>query len=252
MVRGATVRRMPATEDRPAQSPRLGPLTVPKASDVLAGELRERILDGEFAEGTALPPERELVAQTRMSRSTVRESLRILEVQGLLRIRTGRGGGAFVRRPGRESVARTVDLVIRGCGIRLDALLETREAIEPSCAALAAVHRTEADVAALEAATEAMADASAPIEEFLRANIDWHLAVAAAGRNEILAGLMTALSEAVHGATRAEAVRFSEPAVRERTVLAHRAVTRAIRDGDGAAAARRMARHVAAYAAEVR
>jgi DNA-binding FadR family transcriptional regulator len=58
------------------ETPRLGPLTVPKASDVLAAELRERILDGEFAEGTALPAERELVTQTRMSRSTVREALR--------------------------------------------------------------------------------------------------------------------------------------------------------------------------------
>ncbi|WP_037577759.1 FadR/GntR family transcriptional regulator [Phaeacidiphilus oryzae] len=234
------------------ETPRLGPLTVPKASDVLAAELRERILDGEFAEGTALPAERELVTQTRMSRSTVREALRILEVQGLLRIRTGRGGGAFVRRPGRESVARSVELVIRGHDIRLDALLETREAIEPSCAALAAVHRTDEDLAALEAATELMAEASAPIEEFLRANIDWHVAVATAGRNEILAGLMTALSAAVHGATRAESTRFADPEIRHQTVLAHRAVTRAIRAGDAPAASRRMARHVTAYAAEAR
>src|SRR5258708_23703235 len=51
---------------------RLTPLQVPKASDVLADDLRERILRGDFPEGTALPPERELVNQTRMSRATVR------------------------------------------------------------------------------------------------------------------------------------------------------------------------------------
>jgi DNA-binding FadR family transcriptional regulator len=71
----------------------LSPIDVPKASDVLVHDLRERILRGEFAEGTALPPERELVVQTRMSRTTVREALRILEVQGLVRIRAGRAGG---------------------------------------------------------------------------------------------------------------------------------------------------------------
>jgi len=53
---------------------RLSPVDVPKASDVLAGELRERILNGELAEGAPLPAERELVKQTQMSRATVRES----------------------------------------------------------------------------------------------------------------------------------------------------------------------------------
>jgi GntR family transcriptional repressor for pyruvate dehydrogenase complex len=83
--------------DRPPV--RLTPLPVPKASDVLADDLRERILLGEVPEGTALPTERDLVAQTHMSRATVREALRILEVQGLIRIKTGRAGGAFVQKP---------------------------------------------------------------------------------------------------------------------------------------------------------
>ena len=72
----------------------LKPVDVPKASDVLARELRERILSGELVEGTALPAERELVKQTQMSRATVREALRILEVQNLVRVRAGRAGGA--------------------------------------------------------------------------------------------------------------------------------------------------------------
>jgi len=94
-------------------------MEVPKASDVLANELRERILSGEYVEGTPLPPERELVVQTGMSRTTVREALRILEVQGLIRIKAGRAGGAFVRRPGEESVASSLELLIRGRQIRL-------------------------------------------------------------------------------------------------------------------------------------
>src|SRR5260370_13396616 len=126
------------------QPVRLTPMPVPKASDVLADDLRERILLGEFPEGTALPTERDLVVQTRMSRATVREALRILEVQGLIRIKTGRAGGAFVQKPGDESVAGSVALVIRGRRIRMAALLETREAVEPACAQLAARDRTHA------------------------------------------------------------------------------------------------------------
>ena len=70
----------PATPDSGPRrhAVRLTPLYVPKSSDVLADDLRERILRGDFPEDTALPPERELVKQTQMSRATVREALRRL------------------------------------------------------------------------------------------------------------------------------------------------------------------------------
>jgi GntR family transcriptional repressor for pyruvate dehydrogenase complex len=164
---------------------RLSPMKVPKASDVLANELRERILTGEFAEGTGLPAERDLVTQTRMSRTTVREALRILEVQGLIRIKAGRTGGAFVQQPGEEAMASTVNLLIRGRQIRLAALLETREAIEPFCARLASLNRTDDDLVVLDAANAAISDVTGDYVAFLEANVDWHVAVARASHNEI-------------------------------------------------------------------
>ncbi|MEU1180321.1 FCD domain-containing protein [Streptomyces sp. NPDC005820] len=228
-------------------TPRFRTLTVPKASDVLANEVRERILSGEFGEGTALPPERQLVEQTGLSRATVREALRILEVEGLLEIRPGRGGGAFVHRPGRESLANTVQLVIRGQGIRLEALHETREAIEPACAALAARRRTERDLEELDAAHAELTGAGADVQRFLRANVRWHTAVARAGGNELLIGFMSALSRSIHAATDLET--FLDVGVRELTARAHTRITEAIRAGDEAAAARRMTRHVCGFAA---
>ncbi|GGN10258.1 GntR family transcriptional regulator [Streptomyces fuscichromogenes] len=224
----------------------LAPVTVPKASDVLAAELRERILSSEFTEGAALPPERELVVQTQMSRATVREALRILEVQGLVRIKIGRGGGAFVQLPGKDSVASSVNLLIRGRKIRLSSLLETREAIEPYCARLAAVHRTDDDLAVLDAANRTIADEGSTMAGFLQANVDWHVAVATAGHNELLAGLMTALSRAIYTATENE--RFVNTEVRRVAARAHRSITDAIRAQDPEAAARRMTRHVHGYA----
>lgn len=231
---------------RPVQ---LEPMQVPKASDVLADDLRERILRGEFPEGTALPPERELVSQTRMSRTTVREALRILEVQGLVRIKTGRSGGAFVQQPGEEAVASTVSLLIRGRKLRMADLLETREAIEPICAQLAAKYRTEADLERLELANEAIADETGSLEDFLQANVDWHVAVAIASHNEILTGFMLALSRAIYASTDNKG--FIDIGVRRTTVRAHRTITEAIRDRDAEAAIRRMNRHVHAYAEAV-
>lgn len=225
---------------------RLPALEVPKASDVLANELRERILSGEYPEGTPLPPERELVVQTRMSRTTVREALRILEVQGLIRIRAGRSGGAFVQRPGQESVASSLELLIRGRQLRLASIHQTREAVEPSCARLAALHRTDSDLQRLEDTNDQVAAAES-LDAFLRANVAWHIAVAEAGHNEILVGIMMALSRAIHAATHNEG--FVNAEVRDIAVRAHRSVMRAVAERDPEAAVRRMARHVHTYAA---
>jgi DNA-binding FadR family transcriptional regulator len=108
------------------------------------------------------------------------------------------------------------------------------------------MHRSAGDLERLEAANEALTSA-ADLDEFLRANVDWHIAVAAAGHNEILTGIMMALSRAIYTTTNNEG--FVNDQVRSLAVLAHRSVTRAIEDRDEDAAYRRMTRHVHSYAA---
>jgi DNA-binding FadR family transcriptional regulator len=169
-------------------------------------------------------------------------------VQGLVRIKTGRAGGAFIQRPGEESIASTVNLLIRGRQIRMADLLETREAVEPACAQLAAVHRTDDDLGALDRANDAIA-ADGALSDFLQANVDWHVAVAVASHNELLTGFMLALSRAIYASTDNQT--FVDGEVRKTTVQAHRSITEAIRKRDSAAAVRRMQRHVHAYAEAV-
>jgi DNA-binding FadR family transcriptional regulator len=224
----------------------LKPVDVPKASDVLARELRERILNGELEEGVALPAERELVKQTQMSRATVREALRILEVQNLVRVRAGRAGGAFVQRPTTKSMASSVSMLIRGRQIKLADLMETREALEPFCAELAARNRTDDDLGVLDRANDDIADPAADLSTFLQANLDWHVGVALAGHNELLIGFMTALSQAIYTGT--ENAAFVDDEVRAVTARAHRSITTAIRSRDADTASRRMRRHVHSYA----
>jgi GntR family transcriptional repressor for pyruvate dehydrogenase complex len=200
----------------------LTPVDVPKASDVLARELRERILSGELVEGTAL------------------------EVQNLIRVRAGRAGGAFVQRPTTKSMANSVSMMIRGQRIRLADLMETREALEPFCAELAARNRTDDDLAMLDKANRDIADPEADLPAFLQANLDWHVGVAMAGRNELLIGFMTALSHAIYTGT--ENAAFVDDDVRAVTHRAHKSITNAIRSRDAEAAGRRMRRHVHSYA----
>lgn len=106
------------TIDETPQGFTLGPISVPKASDVLANHLREQILRGELSEGSALPVERELASSVGLSRGTVRDALRVLEIEGLVTTRPGRAGGSFVRRPDATTLQRSLNVLVTGRGIR--------------------------------------------------------------------------------------------------------------------------------------
>lgn len=234
---------------QPAAS--IGRIAVPKASDLLAMRLREQILSGAFAVGDVLPTERDLVRETGLGRSSVREALRILENQGLIVTRPGRNGGSQVQRPNRGAVEDSIALFIRGQALRLGALLDVREGVEPVAAKLAALHRTSEDLDRLDAlgAELAAAHAAEDVPRFLRLNLDWHLAVVRASRNELLIAFMSAISQAIHAATDLE--NFNPEGVRAATLRIHDRVVAAIRAGDADAAERRMRRHVHAYVEHV-
>jgi DNA-binding FadR family transcriptional regulator len=224
-------------------------LRVPRASDVLADHLRTRILNGEFEPGTFLPTERDLAAQSGLGRSSVREALKTLEIQGLIAVRSGRNGGSEVIRPTPETLARSVGMFIRGSQVRLTALIDVRRIIEPACAELAAERRDDDDLRELATLNEAMSGNVYDTPEYLRANVDWHIRVAIASHSELLAGLLMAISEAVLDWT--DLRRLVVQQLREETIYAHARILEAIADGDRDAAGRRMRKHIEAYGAAV-
>ena len=228
----------------------LSPIQVPKASDVLADSLREQILDGRLRVGATLPNERDLAERAGLSRASVREALRILEVEGLIATRTGRNGGSEVVRPGLDTIERTIGIFIRGQNIRLASVLEVREAIEPHAARLAALHRTEQDLAALQESHERLVRQVDDVGAFLRANLDWHVNVVLAAHNELLSAFVAAFAQTVYQST--ELQEFSPSDIRQTVARAHQGVMDAIEAGDGEAAWRRMARHVGAYVQRVK
>jgi DNA-binding FadR family transcriptional regulator len=234
------------SDGQPFELASLERVFVPKASDVLAKQLRDWILDAELADGTPLPPEREIVATSGLSRASVRESLRVLEVEGLVETRPGRNGGTVVRRPGRDALSRSLELFVRSQGVRLQALLEAREALEPPSARFAAIHRTDDDLAGIERAQRACEAALVDTSGFVDANLEWHLAIVQASHNEPLIAFMTAISHAIRGATGGPTL--TSPATLQLVVRSHRRVMDAIVARDADAAARRMQRHVSAYA----
>jgi DNA-binding FadR family transcriptional regulator len=129
-----------------------------KAHEEVAEDLRSRILSGDLAVGDRLPPEDELTEQFGVARTTLREALRVLESQGLIRIRRGRGGGPIVTQPDLAPLAAALSASLQLRGTTIGDLDRARRMIEPQVAGELAATRDESDVKALR---EAVADASA-------------------------------------------------------------------------------------------
>jgi GntR family transcriptional repressor for pyruvate dehydrogenase complex len=241
-------------KDRPsARRLSLGRVRPTKSSDALADALRERILTGDFGEGAPLPSERDIVDETGLGRGSVREALRVLEVEGLIRTKTGRYGGAFTARPDESGLTRFVSLFVRGRSVPMQALLEARTTIEPSLAYYAALNHTPDDARALEAACAAM-EATLDGTDFGRWNRAWHYCVATASHNELLVAFLASISSAIAQASDAHAKVFEGTVfeeIRSAVIRAHRGVTDAVLRGQADAAKRRMERHLTAYAATV-
>ena len=124
-------------------------ISEPKSPAIFAQRLRRHILRGQYMRGDQLPTERELASESRLGRGSIREALRILEAQGLVQTHAGRHGGSVVSRPSDHLLAQQIDSYAKTRALSLRALVDARAAIEPMVAQLAAMHRTEDDLAAL-------------------------------------------------------------------------------------------------------
>ena len=172
----------------------------------------------------------------------------MLEVEGLVSTKPGRNGGSTIRRPGPEGVSRSLGSFVRGQQIPFDAVLEAREALEPALAYLAAVHRTDADIAAIAKAANEMVEAGDHNPRFVAANTRWHWAVAQASQNRLLVAVVSACGDLLHQSNVED---FVSSSVREAVIRAHGGIESAIRAKDAEAAQRRMARHVKSYRTQV-
>ncbi|WP_431284541.1 FadR/GntR family transcriptional regulator [Humitalea sp. 24SJ18S-53] len=222
-------------------------VSAPKSYDLLASQLREAILTGDIPEGSRLPTERELVIQTGLSRGSVREALRMLATEGLVNPRRGRLGGNMVSLPGSENLAHLIGQFVRGRKISVHALHETRELIEPLLARIAAQRRTPQDLDRLWALQNELVAAAGNFQRFSIVNVQWHLAVAEASGNELLATFLKSLSFGVAAATTTEVYNTTE--TRNAVIKIHDMINQAIEQQDGDKAERYMRRHLTATTA---
>jgi len=159
----------------------------PKVAELVAAQLRRRIVKGELATGEALPPEAELMRQFSVSRATLREAFRVLEFQSLITVQRGAHGGARVQEPDPDVVARAAGLVLEYRQTTLQDIYDARVLIETPCAGLLAVNRTPEIIARLR---ESLAEADAVRDDprrLIRAHTDFHALLAGLAGNNTLA-----------------------------------------------------------------
>ncbi|WP_433461932.1 FadR/GntR family transcriptional regulator [Spirillospora sp. CA-128828] len=159
---------------------------VPKMAELVAAQLRRKIVRGELAGGEALPAETALMEEFSVSRPTLREAFRVLESEALISIRRGARGGARVQVPQGEVAARYAGLVLQYRGTTLQDLYEARNLIETPCAGLLARRATESDLDRLRTAVR---EAELLIDDppsFIRAHMQFHALVVDLSGNETM------------------------------------------------------------------
>ena len=166
---------------------------LPKAGELVARNLRNRIIRGEIPEGAMLPPEQEMVHQFGVSRPTLREAIRILESEQLLEITRGLKGGAKVLRPNVDVAARYFGFLLQSNGVQLSDVFRTQVMIEPAAVRyLAREHRPET-VAKLRECLQQEEEAQDATERAL-AIAQFHRLIVEETRNTTLILLVSMLS----------------------------------------------------------
>jgi GntR family transcriptional regulator, transcriptional repressor for pyruvate dehydrogenase complex len=200
------------------------------------------IFAGRLPVGTRLEAEREFAERLGVSRTVVREAVRILVTKGLLETR--HGVGTTVRAMTREEIVKPLDLYLRSCGqpITIDQLHQVRSILEVENAGLAAEQATEADIAGLRELCAAMEQASGEPEDFAELDAEFHRRLAQTTHNPLLMVLLDSTRDLM---AEIRALVGREHGLYGRVMPTHRRILERIEAHDAPSARQAMREHLA-------
>jgi GntR family transcriptional regulator, transcriptional repressor for pyruvate dehydrogenase complex len=205
----------------------------PKTGEVVADYLRRQIARGELNIGDHLRPEDELTAEFGVARTTLREGLRILESQGLIRIRRGRGGGGVVTQPDLDHIATALAVALQLQGTTMGDLDDARQLLEPQLVSLLAQHHHDQDIVALSEAIDAASAAAEAndTDAFGRAAAFVHETIMEQAGNRTLATVSRLLHGLVAAYYQRSASKSDQPRM-QRAVRSYRKLLSLVEAGD--------------------
>jgi len=171
------------------------PLRRDKLYKQVADQIQGLIVAESLRPGDKLPGERELAERLGVSRTVVREAIRVLGVRGLVKVKAG--CGTYVQEPSPKDAAAPIELLLklRQCPDSFNNLYEIRYMIEVEIAGLAAERATDEDYAAMEAAIEGMTAHLNDPEQFTHYDLTFRSALAVATHNDLFSVLLSAISD---------------------------------------------------------
>jgi GntR family transcriptional repressor for pyruvate dehydrogenase complex len=222
----------------------------PKLPERVAAAIVEEIVSQGLEAGDRLPIEQDLRERLHVGRASVREALRILEVHGLISLRSGPGGGPVVTDVGAHDVARTFSLYLNISRARIEELVGARLVIEPIVARMAAENRDPEALQRLQAAMAQEEAVPANDARYIKAANDFHYAVNSMTGNKVIDLLATSLKELYTSRVVSSGIasRTTEPTIRNE----HRKIGTAILDGNAKKAEKLMRSHMELYLERMR
>ncbi len=212
-----------------------------RLSQVAVRQIEEMIAKRELQPGDCLPGERELVRQLGISRGSVREALRTLEVMGLVEVRPG--SGTYVKDPTADVMQAPLTPWLAAHRDSLMELFEVRELIEPGAAALAAQRVYPRTIQAMQQAVEDMecAHRDGDLIGAVMADAEFHHLIMKATGNKLLIKL---LDNIVHLLQESRKASLRVPGQMDRAIIGHRQILEAITANDEESARRAMSTHL--------
>ncbi len=226
-----------------------------RAWETVLRRIEHDLVSGTLQPGDHLPPERALAADLGVGRSSVREAIRVLEVLGLIRTQTGSGpqsGAIIVARPsGGMSILMRLHVAAQGFAVA--DIVRTRLVLETAVVAELAGSPPSAEFATAIRLLDAMDDTALTEAEFLALDAAFHVALATASGNAVIASVMTGLRSSIEAYALDGAFDLpSWPATSARLRREHRGIAAAITAGDPRLAASRVRDHIDGYYRETR
>jgi GntR family transcriptional repressor for pyruvate dehydrogenase complex len=214
-----------------------------RVHEPVADQIRQAIFRGLIAPGHKLPPEREMAEQFQTSRVALREALRALEKEGLITVKRGAGGGAFVADFDKalNALADSLNTVVKLGSAKSANLTEMRSILEPEITRLATLRAVPADLAAIEAVVVAQEQELESGELSRKLDMEFHRCIAEAAHNPVMNIVVNAVNQSIRDSI-LRSKRTQE--MRNRVVSYHRNIFEAVRSGNADVARQIMSAHV--------
>lgn len=215
-----------------------------KTAIIVAQRIIADINDRGNQVGDRLPPERAMLEEYDVGRGTLRESLRFLELQGVISLKPGPGGGPVVQQPDASSLATSLTLLLQFANAPFRTVAEARGGLEPMMAQLAAERMSEDQLLELKLSVANMHEHLGDQSVFLEENKRFHDLIAHGSGNAMFGYLVDALLGILDGS----AIGIDYPEIRRIAVhKAHSRIYESLASRDPAGAAEAMTDHITQY-----